>query len=389
VLLVDYSVGFGGAIKSLGLVSHAMAGVSPRVLTCQEPSEIQRWYAGFPVHRFRTTVNYRSLGRVRDRVPAGVLGRFAMKGIAGVDLLATGWNLLRVRALLRRYPVDVAHLNNGIAPPEALHAVHAAGVPCVVHMRGFPSPKEVRRAAQRVRKIIAISRSIAQAVAAGGFPAQDTPIVWDPVDLDLFARTATERAAVRARLGLRNADVAVGIFGRVVRWKGQLEFVRAALRVLKAGLPIRPVVVGDVSDGRADYLEEVRSLALGSPYADRFVFAGYQPEPAPYYHAMDVVVHASIEPEPFGMVVPEGMAAGKAVIGAAAGGPGEVIEPGVDGVLTPPGDVAALADAIARVAQDAAFRAALGARAHAKARARFSIAQAASQTLAVWEAALR
>jgi glycosyltransferase involved in cell wall biosynthesis len=73
-------------------------------------------------------------------------------------------------------------------------------------------------------------------------------------------------------------------------------------------------------------------------------------------------------PEPFGLVVVEGMAAGLPVIAADAGGPAEVITNGVDGLLCPPGDVNALATALQSLAADAGLRGALCANARARAR---------------------
>jgi glycosyltransferase involved in cell wall biosynthesis len=82
--------------------------------------------------------------------------------------------------------------------------------------------------------------------------------------------------------------------------------------------------------------------------------------------AMDVVVHAS-DSEPFGIVIVEGMALGKPVIAGDKGGPTEIIEPGVTGVLTPYGDAAALAAAINRYLDDPLFAAQVGAAAQKRA----------------------
>src|ERR1700704_3441600 len=75
---------------------------------------------------------------------------------------------------------------------------------------------------------------------------------------------------------------------------------------------------------------------------------------------LDILVHASIIPEPFGQVVIEGMAAGLPVVAAGAGGPAEVIEDGVTGILYPPGDVGALASALRKLAAKPHLRERLG-----------------------------
>lgn len=249
-------------------------------------------------------------------------------------------------------------------------------------------PETVSKESIGVRAIVAVSRCIADEVRAGGFSPTKTPVVWDPVDLETLGAAAGQREEVRAQYGIAEDEVAVGLFGRVVRWKGALQFAEAATRVLAAGGRIRPVIVGDVSDGTRDYMHEVRALVARSPFADRFVFAGYQPAPEGHYHAMDIVVHASIEREPFGMVVPEGMAAGKPVIAAAAGGPLDVVEPEVDGLLTTPGDIAELAAAIERLSRDSSLRERLGARGREKAHERFGVDRAARMLMQVWREAL-
>jgi glycosyltransferase involved in cell wall biosynthesis len=86
---------------------------------------------------------------------------------------------------------------------------------------------------------------------------------------------------------------------------------------------------------------------------------------------LDIVVHASTEPEPFGLVIAEALACGKAVIVSAAGGAAELVDDGTDAVTVVPGDTAALARAIERLAGDPFMRAQIGAAGRASAVRRF------------------
>ena len=87
--------------------------------------------------------------------------------------------------------------------------------------------------------------------------------------------------------------------------------------------------------------------------------------------ALDVVVHASTQPEPFGLVIAEGQAAARAVIVSAAGGAEELVTDGVDALTHAPGDAGGLARAIERLANDRALRTRLGLAARQSAVRRF------------------
>ena len=98
---------------------------------------------------------------------------------------------------------------------------------------------------------------------------------------------------------------------------------------------------------------------------------------------LDILVHCSVTPEPFGQVVLEGMAAGLAVIATAAGGPAELITGGVDGILTRPGDAGELAAALRRLQEDSGLRTQLGAAAQRRS-SEFTPERAAQQLLGVF-----
>ena len=99
----------------------------------------------------------------------------------------------------------------------------------------------------------------------------------------------------------------------------------------------------------------------------------------------DVVVHASLIPEPFGMTVIEGMAAGAAVVAANTGGPTEIIDPGRTGLLVDPTDTGALAGAIEDFLLRPARRAEFGRRAAERAREHYSAGRYAAEVQTVYD----
>jgi glycosyltransferase involved in cell wall biosynthesis len=108
---------------------------------------------------------------------------------------------------------------------------------------------------------------------------------------------------------------------------------------------------------------------------------------APAMRALDVVIHASIEPEPSGLVIAEAMACGRPIVTTAHGGAAELVEIERDALVAPPGDARALATAIERLAGDAALRDSLGVHARAAALTRCSPERMAADLVTVFETA--
>jgi glycosyltransferase involved in cell wall biosynthesis len=102
--------------------------------------------------------------------------------------------------------------------------------------------------------------------------------------------------------------------------------------------------------------------------------------------ALDIVVHASTEPEPFGRVIGEAMACGRAVIASRAAGATELIAAGIDALVYEPGDAAALAERIAILANNAELRTDLGRAGRIAAERRFDRARLARELIPIYQA---
>jgi glycosyltransferase involved in cell wall biosynthesis len=204
-------------------------------------------------------------------------------------------------------------------------------------------------------------------------------VVHNGVDLGAF-RPDGSGADLDAACGFPRAaadTVRVGLVATFARWKGHDTFLRA-IASLSQAVPVRGYVIGGAlydTAGSQWSLDELRSRARALGVDDRVGFTGFQAGMPACLRALDVVVHASTEPEPFGLVITEAMAAARAVITSGIGGAAEIVEPDVTAVVHRAGDAQSLAAAIERLARDASLRARLGTAARAAVVSRFDAAR--------------
>ena len=194
--------------------------------------------------------------------------------------------------------------------------------------------------------------------------------------------SAADAAAARAELGVGEGDVLFGSFGRLQRWKGQDVFVAAAAEVARARPLSRFVVVGGSVFGlEPEFLEGLKHDAAAFGLGDRLTFTGFRRDVPRLMAACDVICHTSRSPEPFGLVIVEGMVAGRAVIATRGGGVDEIVSSPDVGRLVPREDPKALAREMLALIDAPAERHALGARSREHVRAFFSIDTMASNLL--------
>jgi glycosyltransferase involved in cell wall biosynthesis len=322
------------------------------------------------------------LPRLVARLPAFVR--------AGVDAAA---HAVRLRRVVRAFAPDLVHTNGMKA--HLLLPLVAPELPRVVHLRDFASERPLAARALpllgRGSVIVANSRAVeldAQKLA----PRSRTAVVYNGIDLDEFRpgpRDPRHLAELANMSVPEPGTLLVGMLATYAWWKGHRTFLRAAARVLAAA-PARRVrfyVVGGPIYARAgsevtdsELRRNASELGLGATVG----FVPFQSEPAAAYHGLDIVVHPSERPEPFGRTIVEAMASERAVIAARAGGAAELFTDGESALGHTPGDASDLAAAILRLAGDDALRERLAKAARAEAAARFDRRRLGSELRAVY-----
>ena len=250
----------------------------------------------------------------------------------------------KLAAALQAARADVLHSSGMLALLAGGVAARMSGVPHAAHVHdrigAAPFRWIFRRAVERLSdQVVAVSRSVAE----GSSPAR-TEVIPNAADLTLWRGTAP----LREELGVCPQHKVIGIVGRLTPWKGQRVFLDAAAQLVAGSLSrYHFVVVGDDSVGGVPgYREELERQANRDPLRGRVSFLGRRADVLDIMAACDVLVHASTKPEPFGLVLVEGMGVGVPVVASALGGPLDIITNGEDCLLVKPSDPTALAHAI-------------------------------------------
>ncbi len=259
---------------------------------------------------------------------------------------------LRTARILRRLAPDVVHVHEPAVPMVGPAAVLGARAPVVVTLHAWSDTDRAYRLARplgrrllaRADAALAVSPAAARYHAhALGVGADALAVVPNGVDVARFA-AARDRSATAPR----DPAPSVVFVGRLEPRKGVLVLARAYLRLRRSHPDAHLTVIGDgpqraelagllsgVPDGQVELAGRVEGGRLAAALA-----------------SADVAVAPALGGESFGIVLLEAMAAGTAVVASAIPGYRGVLTDGVDGVLVPPGDDAALARAVAALLDD-------------------------------------
>jgi len=317
-----------------------------------------------------------------------------------------GARLVRAALALPSYEREMRRALDVIAP-DIVHAngfkahvvsarTHDAARALVWHMHEYVGARPVtrslvRRYADRCATIVTNSHSVAGDVRTIVGPGADIRAIYNAVDLERFTPNGPA-ADLDALAGLRppvSTPVRVGLVATYSRWKGHDVFLRALAQIPRER-DLRAYVIGGAlyDTDRSQYsLPELRALATSCGVGDRIGFTGFIAASEQAMRALDIVVHASTTPEPFGLVIAEAMACGRAVVTSAAGGSAELVRDGHDVLTHVPGDADTLARAIDTLAADRSRRALLGTAARRTAVERFDARRLGDEFAAVYEAA--
>jgi mannosyltransferase len=224
---------------------------------------------------------------------------------------------------------------------------------------------------------------IATSAISASYLKREATVVLHGVDTDTYAPPA-DRAAAFAESGIPGR-YAIGCFGRVRAQKGSDVFVDAMCRLLPRYPDFTAVMVGAITVDQTGFANDLKKRIEAAGLTSRVVITGELsiPEVQRWYKRLTIYAFTSRN-EGFGLTLIEAMAAGAALVASRAGAAELVVEDGVTGILTPPGDVDALVAALEPLMRDPSVASAMGARARARVVDKFSLDAEAAGIAAVY-----
>jgi glycosyltransferase involved in cell wall biosynthesis len=358
VVYLDHVARLSGAeIQLLRLLTH-LRDVNPHVILGEDGPLAERMVqAGVSVEILPIAASARDLRRDVVR-PGGAPPLAALHTLTYVARLA-----LRLRALRP----DLVHTNSLKAGVYGSLAARAAGIPVVWHVRDRIAEDYIPRAAVRLVRVLI--RHLTDGVIANSMATLETLpadvrgemswVIPASVDPPAHLREPCSPVAPSSTSPPNSHAITFGMLGRIAPWKGQDLFLRAFAEAFSQGQE-RALLVGAAMFGEESYERDLHALAARLGIADRVEFRGFREDVWPELASMDVLVHASVIPEPFGTVVLEGMAAGLAVIAPDEGGPASVIVDGETGRLFRGRELDSLSAAMRALRDDPGERERLG-----------------------------
>lgn len=324
----------------------------------------------FPLSEKLRSVRKDSLGL------AGLLGQLRSLGSI--------WRYGRwISRFARQRRADLIYSNSLKSDLYGVVAARLARVPIVWHVRDRIEVSYLPRMAVWLVRLLA--RHLPTCVVANSASTLATLRLGQEKPTAVIASGLTREHIERCWVPRRSNPIPqIGIVGRLAPWKGQTVFLEAAALLLRGGFPARFLIAGSALFGEEAFERQLRDRAASPDLGDHVEFLGFSDVPS-VLRSLDVLVHASTTPEPFGQVIIEGMAAELPVIATDGGGAREIIENGRTGLLVPMGDAEALANALERLLAQPDWARSLAAAGRRHALEHFTVEKSARRSEALYE----
>ena len=290
--------------------------------------------------------------------------------------------ILQLHRIVKQHAIDLIHANSLSVALLGGIVARINRIPILMHKRYATSYGILDRLCERLlHRVILVSEATRWDFA----PAAKQTLIYNGVDLDAFQASTKEVETFRTKLfhDASDASILAGVVTRITPEKG-IHFLVRAMAELKGKISIKLLIVGGPYFQKdVDYMDELKQEVTDFGVEDSVIFTGFLSDTRIVTSLLDIVLVPSIIPEACPRSIIEAMAVGKPVIATPLGGSKELVTPET-GILVPPEDASAIADAIAALATDRKRLMAMGRAAHTRAVQLFSSQKNTALTEAVY-----
>ena len=295
--------------------------------------------------------------------------------------------ILQLHRMVKRNAIDLIHANSLSVALLGGIVARINRIPILMHKRYATSYGVLDRICERLlHRVILVSEATRWNFA----PIAKQTLIYNGVDLDAFQASPEEVQDLRAELlpDASDASIVAGVVTRITPEKG-IHFLVRAIAALKGlslmtGTDIKLLIVGGPYFQKdIDYMNELKQEVVDLGVEDSIIFTGFLPDTRIVTSLLDIVLVPSIIPEACPRTIIEAMAVGKPVIATPLGGSKELVTPDT-GILVPPEDASAIADAIAILTTDRERLRAMGKASRNRAEQLFSSEKNTALTEAVY-----
>ncbi|MCX6807201.1 MAG: glycosyltransferase [Patescibacteria group bacterium] len=303
-----------------------------------------------------------------------------------VAFIQAVWKLAR---LIKKEKPDIVHTNTNRAHLIASTALYFSKKPkltWMLHDFDFHPwfVKKCHKSATKIGALPAVLASIEKIIQ----PKKDKllPIVNG---VDLMSVKKANPLKFEKEFKLAKNSFRIAIIGRITKWKGIEIFIRAALIIIPRFSRAEFFIVGTAQPQDLSFEKKMKKICEESKYGKKIHWLGWRNDNLDIISALDILINASINPEPFGRTIIEAMALGVTVIATSHGGPRQIIKNNENGMLIPPRNPAYLAAAIEKLIDDSNLRAKLTQAGRKEVAEKYTLAKVAASLKNLWGEALK
>lgn len=356
VLLVDSGLGFGGSLVVVARIAKCLGecGVEP-ILVSSMDLETIRHHAGDNVKIYRAKkpfdyVHKKNFADAASKISNKAIRKLILKITNTVGAFLNLQYLLYLAYIILKERIDLVHLNH---PVEAALASLLTRRKYIWHMHGasITDQFEIKYFSQKSDCVVTISEYVRSGAIRIGVEEGRIEFIPNPLPPDIKLYSPAQILELQQKYSLQD-KVVISIFGRLIEWKGQLQFLMAIKGLKDLGLNFHALIVGDDCEGYGSYREQLENYVSNNQLQNYVSFTGYQQDVDIYYQVSDIVAHCSIKPEPFGLVITEAMINKCAVIGSNLGAAPEIIKHEYTGLVVDPNKTQLLVEAMKELVLD-------------------------------------